>query len=197
MTARKRPDEEDFRRFEALFAGQLDNLRGHADERGVSLEEVATAYFRLTEEDPPMVAHEDLCDELELGWWEAWEVGKVLTDFGEVHLSWEEGWWWVIASQVLAEACDQRNIGLKQYLDMREDLQEFQSDIARWYEIRNMRGNLQSRTMREIKVEHGQRLQETHYPEKPFNPDALHDHIVARYMKTAQDEIVRALDLSY
>ena len=188
---------EDFRRFEALFAAELDELQEHARDRGVGLEDVSEAYFVIVSGEDPMVKHTELRDELNREWRDAWEIASVLVDFGEAHLSKKDGWWWVIASQFLAEKCDQRSIGLKQYMEMRPDLVPFQNDVIQWYQTRQMNGNLQRRTMREIKVTHGERLAEQYYPEKPLDTDEFHDHIIARYIKTAQDEIVEALDLSY
>lgn len=189
--------DESFRRFEALFAAELDELRAAAREREVSLEAVSEAYFVIVNGDQPMVAATDLRDALGRGWQEAWEIAMVLVDIGEVHLSRETDWWWVLASDFLAELCEKRSIGLKKYMEMRADLASFQDDVVRWYETRQMNGNLQSRTMREIKVDHGRRLQAEYYPGKPFDEEAFHDHQIARYIKTAQDVIVEALDLSY
>jgi hypothetical protein len=197
MRAGREDEAEDFRRFEALFAAELDELRDHARNRGVTLEEVAEAYFVIVSGEDPMVKHTELRDELNREWRDAWEIASVLVDFGEAHLSKKDGWWWVIASQFLAEKCDQRSIGLKQYMEMRPDLVPFQNEVIQWYQTRQMNGNLQRRTMREIKVSHGKRLAEQYYPEKPLDTDEFHDHIIARYIKTAQDEIVEALDLSY
>lgn len=189
--------DEDFTRFEALFAAELDELRECADERGVDLEAVADAYFLIAGGARPMAQHTALCEHLNRGWRESWEIASVLVDFGESHLSKQDGWWWVIASEFIAEKCSQRRIGLKQYIEMRPDLIPFQNDVIQWYQTRQMNGNLQRRTMREIKVSHGERLQEQYYPEKPIDTEAFHYHIIARYIKTAQDEIVEALDLSY
>jgi len=197
MRSGREDEAEAFRRFEALFAAELDELRNHARCRGVSLEEVAEAYFVIVSGEDPMVKHTELRDELNREWRDAWEIASVLVDFGEAHLSKKDGWWWVIASDFLAEKCDKRSIGLKQYMEMRPDLVPFQNDVIQWYQTRQMNGNLQRRTMREIKVTHGERLAEQYYPEKPLDTEEFHDHIIARYIKTAQDEIVAALDLSY
>jgi len=221
-------DDEDFRRFEALFAAELDELQEHADDRGVSLDTVSRAYFVIVSGADSMVKHTELRDELNRDWRDAWEIASVLVDFGEAHLSKKDGWWWVIASEFIAKKCDKRSIGLKQYMEMRPDLVSFQDDVIQWYQTRQMNGNLQRRTMKEIKVTHGKRLQEQYYPDKPFKNyieskddspsdraveedddgqywtaeapaevENFHDHIIARYIKTAQDEIVEALDLSY
>jgi len=189
--------DEEFRKFEALFAAELDELQNHARCRGVSLEDVSRAYFVIVSGENPMAKHTELRDELNRDWRDAWEIASVLVDFGEAHLSKKDGWWWVIASEFIAEKCDKRSIGLKQYMEMRPDLVPFQNDVIQWYQTRQMNGNLQRRTMREIKVTHGERLAEQYYPEKPLDTEEFHDHIIARYIKTAQDEIVEALDLSY
>ena len=190
------PDEK-FRRFEALFAAELDELRDHATDRGVALEAVAEAYFVIVNGDRPMVTHSDLQDQLRRAGPDAWNIASVLVDFGEVHRSKGSDWWWIVASTLLAEKCDQRSISLKTYIEMQPDLQPFQQAVTRWYQTRQMHGNLQTRTMREIKVEHGKDLQEKYYPDKPLDPENFHDHQIARYIKTAQDVIVEALDLSY
>lgn len=191
------PDAENFRRFEALFAAELDELRDHADERDVTLEEVAEAYFVIVNGQEPMVTHSGLQDQLGMDGPDAWNIASVLVDFGEVHRSKGSDWWWIVASDFLAEKCDQRSISLKTYIEMEPDLQPFQTAVTRWYQTRHMHGNLQTRTMREIKVEHGKRIQEKYYPEKPLDPEEFHSHQVARYIKTAQDVIVEALDLTY
>ena len=196
-TGNRTGSDRDFRRFEALFAAELDELAGYADERDVDLEDVAEAYFVIVNGETPMARHEALQNELGRDWRDAWEIASVLVDFGEVHLSKQNGWWWVVASQFLADRCDKRSIGLKQYIEMQPDLAPFQNDVTRWYQVRHMHGNLQTRTMREIKVEHGERLAEKYYPEKPLDTDEFHEHIISRYIKTAQDVIVEALDLSY
>lgn len=190
-------DDEDFRRFEALFAGELDELHEHADARGVSLEVAAEAYFVIVSGESSMVKHTALRDELNRDWRDAWEIASVLVDFGEAHLSKKDGWWWVIASEFIAGKCDQRSIGLKQYMEMRPDLVPFQDDVIQWYQTRQMNGNLQRRTMRDIKVTHGKRLQQQYYPAKSLDTEEFHEHIISRYIKTAQDEIVEALNLSY
>lgn len=191
------PDDEDFRRFEALFTTELDELRDYAEERGVDLEAVAEAYFVIVNGEEPMVTHTELQEQMGRDGPDAWNIASVLVDFGEVHRSKGEDWWWVVASDLLAEKCDQRSISLKKYIEMDDVLREFQNDVARWYEVRQMHGNLQTRTMREIKVEYGKRLQEQYFPEKPLDPEEIHDHQVARYIKTAQDVIVEAMNLSY
>jgi len=232
--AMRRPDDEDglpdqqFRRFEALFSAELDELREHANDRGVKLEAVAEAYFVIVNGDRPMVTHSDLQDHLGRAGPAAWNIASVLVDFGEVHRSKGSDWWWIVASTLLAEKCNQRSISLKTYIEMQPDLQPFQQAVTRWYQTRQMHGNLQTRTMREIKVEYGKKLQEKYYPDKPFKNyigsgdeapedrpveeddnglywtaktpgevENFHDHQIARYVKTAQDVIVEALDLSY
>lgn len=197
----RRPDtlgeDEDFRRFEALFSGELDELNELAAKRGVSLEGVSEAYFEIVGGPRPMVTHTDLQDAIGLAGPDTWNTASVLVDFGEVYRSKGEDWWWIVASEFLAERCEKRSISLQKYIDMEPDLRPFQDACVGWYQRRQMHGNLQERTMREIKVTHGERLQEKYYPEKPLDPVDFHDHQVARYIKTAQDVIVAALDLSY
>jgi len=201
--AMSRPGDEDgspdqqFRRFEALFSAELDELREYARARDVTLKGVAKAYFVIINGEQPMVTHTDLQDKLGRDGPDAWNIASVLVDFGEVHRSRESDWWWIVASALLAERCDQRSISLKTYIEMQPDLQPFQQAVTRWYQTRQMHGNLQTRTMREIKVEHGKDLQKKYYPDKPLDPENFHDHQIARYIKTAQDVIVEALDLSY
>lgn len=190
------PDAE-FERFQALFSEELDELRDHATDRGVGLEEVAEAYFVIVSGEQPMVTHSELQDKLGRDGPDAWNIGSVLVDFGEVHRSKGSDWWWIVASSLLAEMCDRRSISLKTYIEMQSDLEPFQNAVVRWYQTRQMHGNLQTRTMKEIKVTHGQEIQEKYYPDKPLDPENFHDHQVARYIKTAQDVIVEALDLSY
>jgi len=191
----RRPDEE-FRRFEALFAAELDELREHANDRGVELKSVAEAYFVIVNGDRSMITHSDLQDQLGRAGPDAWNIASVLVDFGEVHRSKGSHWWWIVASAFLAEMCDQRSISLKKYIEMQPDLQPFQQAVTQWYQTRQMHGNLQSRTMREIKIEYGKKLQKKYYPDKPLKSENFHDHQISRYIKTAQDAIVEALDLS-
>jgi hypothetical protein len=189
--------DEVFRRFEGLFAAELDELRDHATSRGVALEAVAEAYFEIVTGERPMVTHSELQARLGRAGPDAWNIASVLVDFGEVHRSKGKEWWWIVASSLLAEKCGQRSISLKTYIEMQPDLQPFQQAVTRWYQTRQMHGNLQTRTMREIKVEYGRELQEKYYPDKPLDPERFHDHQIARYIKTAQDVIVEALNLSY
>lgn len=189
--------DEDFRRFEVLFGTELSELRELAADHDVTLEDVSDAYFSIVRGEEPMVSHGQLQDELGVDGPDAWNTASVLVEFGEVHRSKEDRWWWIVASDLLARKCQQRSISLKKYIEMEPDLRAFQDDVVEWYERRHMHGNLQERTMREIKVEHGTRLQEEYYPEKPVDPAAFHDHQIARYIKTAQDVIVEALNLSY
>ncbi|UTF55969.1 hypothetical protein [Natronosalvus rutilus] len=186
-----------FARFEALFSEELEELQEIATERDVTLEEVSEAYFVIVNGDPPMVTHSRLQEELGKAGPETWNTASVLVDFGEVHRSKGNDWWWIVASEFLAGLCEKRSISLKKYLEMEGDLRVFQDDARQWYERRHMHGNLQERTMREIKLEHCQRLQERYYPKKRLDPENFHDHQVARYVKTAQDVIVEALNLSY
>lgn len=188
----------DFERFQALFADELAELRALADERDVALEAVSDAYFAIVSGGEPMITHGDLQDALGRDGPEAWNIASVLVEFGEVHRSKGEHWWWIVASQYLAEQCERRSISLQQYYAMEDDLRVFQDDVVEWYQRRQMNGNLQERTMREIKREHCERLQEKYFPDTELDPEGnLHDHQVGRYVKTAQDVIVEALDLSY
>lgn len=191
------PGPDQFARFEALFSGELEDLREIADGRDVTLEEVSEAYFVIVNESPPMVTHNRLQEAIGKTGPDTWNTASVLVDFGEVHRSRGDDWWWIVASEFLADLCEKRSISLKQYLEMEEDLRLFQDEAARWYERRHMHGNLQQRTMREIKLDHCERLQEKYYPENPLDPENFHYHQVARYVKTAQDLIVEALNLSY
>ena len=186
-----------FARFEALFSEELAELRGIASNREVSLEEVSEAYFVINGADPPMVTHSRLQEAIGKSGPDTWNTASVLVDFGEVHRSKGDDWWWIVASEFLAGLCEKRSISLKKYLDMERDLRQFQDEAAGWYERRHMHGNLNERTMREIKLDHCERLQEKYYPEKPLDPENFHDHQVSRYVKTAQDLIVEALNLSY
>jgi len=199
MSDRSRPrgEDEDFRQFEVLFGDELEELRLIADDHDVTLREVAESYFVIVRGENPMVSHDRLQDELGVDGPDAWNTASVLVDFGEVYRSKEDRWWWIVASEMLAEKCQQRSISLKKYVEMEPDLRPFQDEVSKWYQRRHMHGNLQDRTMREIKVDHGQRLQEMYYPEKPVDPENFHDHQIARYIKTAQDLIVEALNLSY
>jgi len=190
-------DDTNFRRFEVLFGEELEELNEIANEHGVTLQEVSEAYFVIAAGEQPMVSHSSLQDELGLAGPDAWNTASVLVDFGEVYRSKEGSWWWIIASEFLAEKCQQRSISLKKYIEMEPDLRPFQDACVAWYQRRHMHGNLQERTMREIKADHGTRLQEEYYPENPVDPENFHDHQIARYIKTAQDVIVAALDLSY
>lgn len=187
----------DFRRFEALFATELDELHERAADRGVSIEAVAEAYFVIVNGERPMVTHSTLQDELGREGPDVWNIASVLVDFGEVHRSKGSDWWWIVAPSFLAERCDQRSISLKTYIEMRPDLEPFQNAVVRWYQTRQMHGNLQNRTMKELKLEHGEEIQAKYYPDKPLDTGNFHDHQVARYIKTAQDVIVEALDLTY
>lgn len=188
-------DRETFRRFEALFAVELDELRRVADARDVSLEAVAEVYFAIVDGDGTMIKHSDLQEQVDHS--DVWNTASVLVDFGEVYRSKHEHWWWIVASEFLADRCEQRAISLKKYMEMQPILRSFQDRVIRWYQTRHMHGNLQTETMREIKIQYGSRLQAEHYPDKPLDPDTFHQHPVSRYLKTAQDEIVQALDLSY
>ena len=194
---RSRADQEDFRRFEVLFGDELEELRGIANDRDVTLREVAEAYFVIVRGETPMVSHDNLQNQLGVDGPDAWNTASVLVEFGEVHRSKEASWWWIVASEMLAERCQQRSISLKKYIEMEPDLRPFQDEVTGWYQRRQIHGNLQDRTMREIKVDHGQRLQEEYYPDKPVDPENFHDHQISRYIKTAQDLIVEALNLSY
>jgi hypothetical protein len=106
-------------------------------------------------------------------------------------------WWGVGDGEVKGGEEEKGGVGGKEYGEKRAEVVAVQNGVKQWYQTRQMNGNLQRRTMREIKVTHGERLQEQYYPEKPLDTDEFHDHIIARYIKTAQDEIVEALDLSY
>lgn len=174
----------------------MDELRLIADDRDVTLEAVSEAYFVIVTGEP-MVTHASLQESLDLEGLDAWNIASVLVDFGEVYRSKEDEWWWIVASEFLAEKCQQRSISLRKYIEMEPDLRIFQDACVKWYQRRHMHGNLQERTMREIKVDHGRRLQAKYYPEKDFSAETFHDHQVARYIKTAQDMIVEALNLTY
>lgn len=194
---RREASTASFEQFEALFADELEELREIAIDRDVGLHEVSQAYFSIVRGDYPMQTHSDLQNALNADGPETWNIASVLVDFGEVYRSKGDDWWWVVASEFLAERCRMRTISLNKYVEMEEDLRAFQDDVVRYHHIRKMPGNLQDQQMRDIKVEHGRRIHEKYYPEKEFDEEEFHNLQVSRYIKTAQDVIMEALDLSY
>ncbi|EMA41949.1 hypothetical protein [Halococcus hamelinensis] len=138
----------------ALFIEELDELRDFAEEYATTLEDISAAYARVYDGEQPMISHSNLQDELGLSGPDTWAAASVLVGFGELHRAKDDQWWWVYASGYLAELCRERELSLKRYIEMRPILKEFQDEVVNWYQIRNMHGNLQPKTMRQIKLEY-------------------------------------------
>lgn len=188
-------------RFAALFAEGIEEIGAIADEHDATIEDVAGVYELVRNGDQPMIAHGDLADALGLSGPETWAAASVLVEYGELHRAKDGQWWWVHASGYLAELCRERELSLKRYIEMRETLQDCQDAMINWYETRQMHGNLQRRTMGEIKLDFCQRLQKEYWgvgeDEEVVGEETWSDHRVSRYVRTAQDVIVRAYDLTY
>ena len=188
-------------RFSCLFAGQLDAITALAEAAGVEIGDVAKCYFELVDAADSMLSHSELQDRLGLSAPRCWDVASVLVEFGEISRAKDGQWWWVYCSDYLAERCRERELSLKRYIEMRPVLSEFQDDVVRWYQIRHMHGNLQPETMGEIKLRYCQRLQQEYWGleegEAVVDEDSWSDHRVSRYVRTAQDVIVEAHNLTY
>lgn len=209
-------------RFEAMYDDDMDSLASYADDRDVDIGSVELAWEAIQEGDRHLTRHEDVVERSGLGYHEARKATAVLSDMNDIHEAYDDDWnlYWVRCDEHLREMCAERRISLYRYFEMYEELREFQDKVVGWYVRRNRRQQ-QPINLTELKEKYVHKLQREYFPGKPVkrrieSPDEAPDdqtahrdpegwyvdgewsrHIAARYLRTAQDEIVRSFDLTY
>lgn len=207
--------------FAGLYDEAFDELREAADRRGVSVSDAESAYEAVVEGRRHLTSHDDLMGRSGLGYHRARQAAAVISDAGDLHEAYDDDWdlWWVRCDERIREMCESRRISLYRYYEMYDDLRQFQDKVIGWYVRRNRRQQ-QPFQLTDLKAEWVDRLQTEYFPDKPLHepvdsegdadgPTFRHPerglveegewsrHIAARYVRTAQDEIIEAYDLSY
>lgn len=222
------PYQSPHERLVTIYNDDMDEIRRLAAERGTEMVHVSDALEAVTAGDSPASSHEEVMNATGLGFHEARQAAGVLSDMGDLHECYDDGWnlWWVQCDEYIRDRCDRRRISLLRYYQMFDELREFQDQVVAWFVRRNRRQS-QRFTMTQLKAEWVARLQSEHFPEKPLKqycdrvaaaPEgaivrvderglwheptspveaAWSSHIAARYLRTAQDSIIRSFDLTY
>lgn len=199
------PDPREYPRFAAQFSDHRgrtddsplqDRVTELAEDADTDLRSVAEVYSVLCG-DGPLTAHEEVIEATGMGFHDARSAASVLSELGDVHECYDDDWnlWWVRCDSEIREMCNERRISLYRYFVMKDDLERFQDKVVEWYERRNRRMQ-QNFKLSGLKEEWVHRLQRDYFPEKPVG-DEWSAHIAARYLRTAQDSIVRTHNLSY
>lgn len=184
-------------RFRVLFDDIMDDIAGRAAARNIEPDGVERAYQALVTGDEHLTSHSELMERTGMDYHHARQAAAVLSDTGDIHECYDDDWnlFWVRCDEFIREKCDDRRISLCRYFMMYDILQEFQDKVMAWYVRRNRRQG-QPFTLRDLKSEYVREIQEEFFPEKPVG-DEWSRHIAARYLRTAQDEIVRSYNLTY
>lgn len=184
-------------RFRAIYDGVMDQVSEQASSRGVDVDEVERAYSAIIAGDPHLTSHEDLMARTGMDYHNARLAAAVLSDVGDIHECYDDDWnlHWVRCDEFIRQKCEDRRISVCRYYQMHSDLKEFQDKVIDWYVRRNRRQQ-QPFNLVDLKEEYVHKLQERHFPGKPVG-DEWSRHIAARYLKTAQDSIVRTHNLTY
>lgn len=167
-----------------------------AEEKEADLESVAEIYGVINHNEY-LTSHEEIVTLTGMKFHDARSAAAVLSEMGDVHECYDDDWnlWWVRCDDEIREMCNDRRISLYRYFEMKDDLEEFQDKVVGWYERRNKRMQ-QNFKLGGLKEEWVHRLQREYFPEKPVG-DEWSAHIAARYLRTAQDSIVRTFNLTY
>jgi len=209
--------------FAALYDECLDEVSEYADERGVTLSQVADAHSAIIDGDQRLTRHDDMIEHTGMDYHASRQSAAVLSDIGGVHEAYDDDWnlWWVRCSERIADMCEDRRISLYRYYEMEPELRDFQDQVIMWYTRRNRRQQ-QPWTLTSLKEKYVHRIQRWFFPSKPVGDSVrwVHDaddgdvvryreetglyvptswsrHIAARYVRTAQDEIIEAYELTY
>lgn len=184
-------------RFHGLYDERMDEVVSNAEDRNVTLRDVERAYQALVTGDRHLTSHEDLMDKTQMDYHTARQAAAVLSDLGDLHECYDEQWnlYWVRCDEFIRRKCEERRISLCRYFKMYDILHEFQNKVTGWYVRRNRRQQ-QPFNLRDLKEEYVHKIQAEYFPDKPVG-DEWSRHIAARYLRTAQDSIVRSMDLTY
>jgi hypothetical protein len=184
-------------RFAGLYDDIMDEVVEDAGSRGVSLREVERAYRALAAGDRHLTSHEGLMDRTGMDYHTARQAAAVLSDAGDLHECYDEDWnlHWARCDGFIARKCEERRISLWRYFRMYDTLHEFQNEVVGWYVRRNRRQK-QPFNLRDLKEQYVHELRREYFPDKPVG-DEWSRHIAARYLRTAQDSIVRSFELTY
>jgi hypothetical protein len=183
--------------FQAVYSGVLDDISRHAEKRDVSFDQVRQAYDAVTTGERYLTSHDDLMERTDMDYHEARQSAAVLSDVGDIHECYDDDWnlHWVRADEFLREKCEERRISLCRYYKMHDILREFQDKVIAWYVRRNRRQK-QPINLRQMKENYVSIIQQKYFEDKPVG-DEWSRHIAARYLRTAQDSIIRSMDLTY
>lgn len=175
----------------------MDELMKFVDDRGTTVEQVDAVYSAVTDGGRYLTSHDGIMEATGYDYHHARQAASVLSDLGDLHECYDDDWglWWVRCDGFIKRKCEERRISLYRYYAMHPTLMDFQRQVIDWYVRRNRRQK-QPFELRALKEEYVHKIQADFFPEKPVG-DEWSRHIAARYLRTAQDSIVRAYDLTY
>ena len=182
---------------QAHYDDRMDDLKAAADDRGVDLSVVALAYTAILGGDSHLTSHEEVMVATRRSFHEARQAAGALSDVDDIHECYDDDWdlWWVRCDSFIKDKCEDRRISLYRYFDMKDILSAFQQETIGWYVRRNRRQQQPFR-LTDKKEEYVRKIQNKHFPDKPVGEEWSR-HIAARYVRTAQDSVIRSYDLTY
>lgn len=207
--------------FSALYDESFDRITESCERRDVTVEDVVQVYYVVVDGRRHLTAHEDVIAGTDLDYHDARNAAGVLSDLGDVYEAYDSEWelYWVRCSSTTKALCEKRRISLYRYYKMYPDLVLFQDKVVDWFVRRNRRMS-QPFKLTDLKAKWVNRLQEEYFPDKPVHRPIDNEseadgqtmnhpryglveirewsrHIAARYVRTAQDEIIKAYELTY
>lgn len=182
---------------QAHYDDCMDDLSAAADARGIGLETVALAYTAVLDGRRHLTSHGEVMAATRRSFHEARQAAGALSDVDDIHECYDEDWdlWWVRCDSFIKNKCEDRRISLYRYYDMKNLLSAFQRELLEWYVRRNRRQRQLFR-LTDKKEEYVHKIQQQYFPDKPVGDD-WSGHIAARYVRTAQDSMIRSYELTY
>ena len=179
------------------YDDEADEMAEAIERRDTSWAAVSAAHGALLTGDRHLTSHEEAIEKSGLGYHECRKAAAVLSDVGGIHECYDDDWnlWWVRCDEYIQSLCKERRISLYRYYAMRELLNEFQNHVIDWFVRRNRR-HAQNFKLSSLKAEYVHTIQEEWFPDKPVGEE-WSSHIAARYLRTAQDSIMRSYALTY
>jgi len=182
---------------ESHYSADMDALSSAADSRNVGLGVVADAYTAIVTGRQHLTSHEEVIDATGAGYHDSRQAAAALSDVDDIHECYDEDWnlWWVRCDSFIKDKCAERRISLHRYYKMQDVLTAFQQKALEWYVRRNRRQQQPFR-LTQLKEDYVRKIQERYFPDKPVGEEWSR-HIAARYVRTAQDSMIRSYDLTY